>query len=177
MNNLKSIRLSELKTQAVFLLKDFQSNSAKAIVAASRFTKIQPFQNTAPEVLLQSPETVKLKHAYAVLAFEYGFSAWTQLKEAVIENDCLYRYSCVAFVHSWFKDYNEARRYFEKNGGYLISFWKDYAVCGPEYISCIGLGSHEDLWKKIGYNWVQPKDTEAYSKLKSLARENYLLQL
>ena len=176
MNNLKPIRLSELKTQAAFLLKDLQSNPAKATEAALRFTKIHPFHNT-PTQVIQSSGLVKLKHAYAVLAIENGFPDWAQLKDAIIENDCLYRYSCVAYVHSWFKDYSEAKHYFELNGGYLISFWKDYAVCGPEYISCIGLGSYEALWEKIGYNWVQPKDIEAYSKLKSLARENYLLQL
>ena len=173
MDKLKPLRHKDLKHQADFLLKDLK-NTSRAAETARRFSQIKPFINTTPDTLLRAVKTVRLKHAYAVLAFERGYSHWWELKEAVIENDCLYRYCCTAFVHQWFTHYDEAKKYFEKNDGYLLSFWNDYAVCGAEYITCLGLGEHQRLWSRIGYNWVTPADTEAYTKLKSLARENYL---
>jgi len=33
------------------------------------------------------------------------------------------------------KDYHAAHAYHQKHGGYLLSFWKDYVVCGEEYIA------------------------------------------
>jgi len=41
----------------------------------------------------------------------------------------------------------------QKHGGYLLSFWKDYVVCGEEYIARIGLGDYQKQWQSIGYDW------------------------
>lgn len=121
------------------------------------------------------PGSIKLKHAYRVLASELGFKSWDKLKEAVVHNDCLYRQSGIAYVHKWFKppDLLIAEQYLSHYGGYLLRFWDDIIICGKEYISCLHLEQYEKEWALIGYNWVRPLDSAAYSFLKKQAILNY----
>jgi len=176
MNILKPVRLSELKTQASFLLKDLHRQTEVFLPSANRFLQLPDFRFKTANWLTENPDKVLLKHAYKVIAFENNFKEWADLKYAVIENDCLYRSSGVAFIHQWFTDYQQAETYFQKNGGYLLTFWKDSVVCGDEYINYIGLGDFQDLWQKIGYNWAKPADVKAFQSLKEIAKKNYLSQ-
>lgn len=174
MNKLKPIRLAELRTQATFLLKDLSHTSELSLKAAGRLLQHPVFADKTVYWLIEQADKVKLKHAYAVLALENGFANWADFRNKVIENDCLYYSSGVAFIHAWFKDYEVAHAYFIKNGGYLLSFWGDYVVCGKEYIDCLGLGDYETQWSNIGYNWHKPKDFNAFETLKEVAVKNYL---
>jgi hypothetical protein len=176
MNSLKPVRLSELKIQASFLLKDLKRQTELAPSSANRFLQLTDFRGKTANWLAEHADTVLLKHAYKVIAHENNFREWADLKHTVIENDCLYRSSCVAYIHQWFSDYRQAEIYFQKNGGYLLTFWKDFVVCGKEYIACIGLSDYEDMWKKIGYNWSKPAEIKAFQSLKEIATKNYLSQ-
>ena len=176
MNNLKPITLRKVKSQASYLLKELKNNSTNSIAAANRFLQIPPFSNKISSWIIDHADSVQLKHAYHVIAVETGFTAWTALKHAIIENDCLYKSTCVGFVHAWFSDYAKAEIYFNRHGGYLICFWKDFVVCGKEYICGIGLSQYEEQWKSIGYNWVRPGDSKAFHFLKEAAAKNYLAQ-
>jgi len=176
MNNLKPITLRKVKSQATYLLKELKNKSTNFPQEANRFHQIPPFSNKTSSWIIDHPDSVQLKHAYHVLAVEAGFTTWATLKHAIIENDCLYKSACVGFIHAWFSDYAKAEIYFNMHGGYLISFWKDYVVCGKEYISGIGLSQYEEQWKNIGHNWVKPHDMKAFHFLKQAAAKNYLAQ-
>ena len=176
MNNLKPIRLSDLKTQAVFLIKDLKNNPDLSSKSAKRFLQISCFSGNTEDWLIEHYDIVQLKHAYNVIALENRFNTWADLKKTVIENDCLYKSGCVGFIHAWFNDYQKAEIYFRQHGGYLLSFWKDFVVCGKEYISCIGLSQYDDHWKSIGYNWAKPNDKKAFQLLNEKAKNNYLSQ-
>ncbi len=176
MNCLKPITLRKLKFQASYLLKELKSNSTNSVKVANRFLQIPFFSNKTVSWIIDHVDSIQLKHAYQVIAIETGFKNWTELKHVVIENDCLYKSGCVGFVHAWFSDYLQAEIYFNKHGGYLISFWKDFVVCGKEYISGIGLSQYQEQWKSIGYNWVKPGDMKAFHFLKETALKNYLAQ-
>ena len=176
MNSLKPVRLSELRTQATFLLKDIQQKTGLSQASANRFLQLTDFQDKTAKWLGEHSDVVLLRHAYQVIAHENNFKQWADLKRTVIENDCLYRSSGVAFIHQWFKEYQQAETYFQKNGGYLLVVWKDFVVCGKEYITCIGLSNYENLWKKIGCNWAKPADVTAFQFLKEAAQKNYLAQ-
>ncbi|MBK6264840.1 hypothetical protein JKA74_07315 [Marivirga sp. S37H4] len=173
MNNLRAIRLSDLKIQASFLLKNLRNKPDSTSESVKRFLQIPSFSLKSEEWLIENSGFVKLKHAYAVIAHENGFHSWIDLKETVIKNDCLYNPSCVGIVYAWFKNYSDAEEYFKKNGGYLLTFWRDYVVCGNEYITCIGLNQYEEQWQAIGYNWVHPKDNKAFQYLQKMAKTNY----
>ncbi|MTI32281.1 hypothetical protein [Xanthovirga aplysinae] len=177
MDSLTPVRLRELKVQATILLKEFKTNfSQEAEEVAARFLQIPYFSNETVDYLLKHSDKVKLKDAYFLIALEKGFKNWAELKQEVVEKDCLYKPSGIAFVHGWFRNYNEAEAYFQQNGGYLLYFWNDFIVCGKEYIECLELGSYTLQWKKIGYNWQNPLDPEAHQFLKGKAQRNYLNQ-
>jgi hypothetical protein len=176
MNILKPVRLSHLKTQAVFLLKDLRSNSLESKRAAAQFLKIPAFSGRTIQWILDNTDAFKLKDALLVIALNNGFSSWTDLKKLVIQQDCLYRSSHVGLIYAWFSNYEKAAIYHKQNGGFLIKFWKDFAVCGNEYISCLSLSEYPDHWKRIGYNWVKPADQQAWEFLNQKAVERYLDQ-
>lgn len=173
MNTLKPVRLAELKTQAALLLKELRKGSFNA---AQRFLQLPHFQNKDPEWLMLHPDTIRLKHAYQVIAATYGYPGWNALRQAVIQNDCLYRPCCVAYVHAWFSGYEQAAAYQAQHGGYLLRFWKDHIVCGKEYITCIGMDPFEEQWQLTGYDWVKPKDKTAHAFLLQQATKNYISQ-
>lgn len=175
MNSLKPIRLRQLKIKAALLLKDLAgADAGRALETASRFLQIRTFADKHPEWLIHNKSVVRLKHAYHLIATEYGFKTWAELKQAVVTSDCLYRPSAVAFIHSWFKDYAFAEKYFLDHGGYLLCFWKDYIVCGEEYITRLGLGGFTEEWKLIQYNWVRPENQAAFLRIREQAIKNYL---
>ena len=172
MNNLKPTRLGILKKQANRVYKEFTGEIAD-VAAAGYFIKIPAFAGKTTAQLLQHKDSVKLKHAYNVVALLHGFDNWTALREFVIRQDCLYISKGVPFIHAWFSDYTQAVKYQENHGGYLLCFWKDIIVCGNEYINCLNLGLHTEHWKAINYNWVKPANAEAWQFLYEKACLHY----
>ena len=142
MDTIKPIRLAELKLQATFLFKRFKSNSENSHLLAERLLQLPHFKSYKTDTLATNKQWVKLKHVYHLLALENGCKSWGDLKDFVIENDMLYNQSGVPYIHSWFQRYKEALIYFKVNGGYLLSFWNDFIVCGDEYIKCLELHSY-----------------------------------
>lgn len=159
-------RLNSYRKEAKTLFKSLSQNSGLHLL----LTKAYPHL-TAPR---QVRPTFQLKHIYHLMALEYGFNNWSEMKEYIIEQDMLYKKSGVAVIHSWFPSYSLALAYFKKNGGYLLKFWDDYVVCGPEYIKLLNLHTYAQQWQLIGYNWVEPAHLEAYHTLYNTARELYL---
>jgi len=176
MNTLKPIRLSELKTQASFLLKELRNSSADNRKSAERFLALPGFEDKTSQWIAEHLDAIQLKHAYLVLAVENGFTSWTEFRRIVIDKDCLYKSSSVGFIHSWFNHYPQAEAYHLRHGGYLLSFWDDYVVCGEEYINRIGLDIYQEQWRSIGYDWVAPKNRNAWTFLNEKARLNYINQ-
>jgi hypothetical protein len=176
MNTLKPVRLHALKKGAVFLLKDFNSVSPASLQAANRLLQLPVFSGKTVQWMKDHAGSIQLKHAYQVLALEAGFNTWAALKQSVIQQDYLYRSAGVPYVHAWFKDYAAAEVYFLQHGGYLLCFWKDFIVCGKEYIRCLGLDSYEAYWQKTGGNWLKPQDQAAWQFLQQQAINNYLSQ-
>lgn len=174
MNKLKPVRLVELKIQAKILLKNLKSPvNTIAESSLKRLLLIPEFHILSKGNKQPIAERVQLKHALKVIATEYGYNDWTSLKNDVVENDLLFRQSGVAYVHRWFKDYNTAKEYHNKNNGYLLKFWNDIIVTGKEYISCLKLNDLETQWSLIGNDWVKPANSKAFDILKKQAVINY----
>ncbi len=176
MDILKPVRLHSLKTAASLLFKDFKNNAGRGIIAAERLCQVPDFKQRSAEWLMAHASQVQRKHAYTAVAIEHGYANWPDLKRTVVDNDCLYRSSGVAYIHAWFRDYEAAKQYQDRHQGYLLAFWKDFVVCGKEYIDHIGLGAYEAYWKRIGYNWVQPSDKTAWTLLHAQATAIYQSQ-
>lgn len=176
MDILKPVRLNSLKTAASLLFKDFKNNAGRGIIAAGRLRQVPDFKQRSAEWLIAHASLVQRKHAYTAIAIEHGYANWPDLKRTIVDNDCLYRASGVAYIHAWFRDYAAAEQYLNQHRGYLLSFWKDFVVCGKEYIAHIGLDADETYWKRIGYNWVQPADKTAWAVLHEKATVIYQSQ-
>lgn len=71
-----------------------------------------------------------------------------------------------AVLNSWFTNYEEARRSLETNGGYLLPFKNQFFVTQSEGIRELGLDPDDPDWQRIGWDWVRPKDEEAWVRLR-----------
>lgn len=164
MKTLQAVRLSTLKKEAKLLHKSIKNDYS---IAVKRYMNLPHFSNLLPN-------EIKLKHAFQVIAIEYGYDNWNDLRSDIIERDMLFRKNGVGLVHKWFKQYNKALLYHQRNGGYLLRFWNDYVICGHEYIELINLSDYQNEWKVIGYNWIEPKSGVAFKRLRKAAERAYL---
>jgi hypothetical protein len=171
MKTLHPIRLKQLKVEAKLLHKalstDFQ-NTAK------RYLHLPELRQLSITQLEKHLPQIKLKHAYRVISYEYGFQSWEELMSTVVEQDLLFRKQGVGLIHKWFNDYNEAVAFHKRHGGYLLSFWRDYVVCGQEYIRLLNLDQYSSDWKSIEFNWIKPACAHAHQRLLHKARIQYL---
>jgi hypothetical protein len=71
-----------------------------------------------------------------------------------------------AVLNRWFTTYAEARSSLESEGGYLLPFKSQFFVTLREGIRELGLDPDDPDWALIGWDWVEPKDREAWKRLK-----------
>ena len=168
---LHPIRLKQLKAEIKLLHKALKTDVNRT---ASRYLEHPLFRNLSLAEFEKKLPEIQLKHSYHVVAYEYGYNRWEDLKEEVVKNDLLFRSNGVGFVYKWFNTYREAELYHTNQGGYLLKFWGDYVVCGEEYIRLLQLDQYLKEWESIGFNWVQPAEPVAYQKLYDKAVREYL---
>lgn len=152
-----SFSVEECKIQASILLKILRSSDMqKALAAAKRLQILPEFINVSPEEILKIE--VKRKQALTVVAIEKGFHSWSELK---------YQLPFIrgGFLNQWFKNYEDAKLYLQSNGGFLLPFQKQFFVCDKDYINHLGFDSEDRDWKSIDFDWVKPKDKEAWQRL------------
>jgi hypothetical protein len=71
-----------------------------------------------------------------------------------------------AVLNRWFTTYAEARSSLESEGGYLLPFKSQFFVTLREGIRELGLDPDDPDWALIGWDWVEPKDRDAWKGLK-----------
>ena len=71
-----------------------------------------------------------------------------------------------AVLNRWFTTYEEARASLEAEGGYLLPYKGQYFVTLGEGIRELGLDPDDPNWARIGWDWVRPKDSDAWERLK-----------
>lgn len=172
MKELRPIRLSQLKVEAKLLHKNFKSDFDSSV---NKYLSHPFFKTLSSSEIEEKRTNIRLKDIYHIIASEYGFTCWEDLKRQVVKNDLLYRSNGIGLIHKWFKSYPEASKYQIKHGGYLLQFWADYVICGMEYIQLLELHRYAEEWKAIGYNWIEPSDKHAFQKLYQKAMLQYNL--
>ena len=70
------------------------------------------------------------------------------------------------FLNSWFTDYDKARAYLEKDGGFLLPYRDQFVITEAGGIRELGLDPNDPDWEKIGCDWARPKNAEAWERLK-----------
>ena len=72
-----------------------------------------------------------------------------------------------AILSRWFTTYEEARSAREAEGGYLLLYKNHYFVTTSEAIRELGLDPADPDWARIGWDWVFPRDSQAWQRLKA----------
>ncbi len=70
-----------------------------------------------------------------------------------------------AFLSRWFTSYQEARASREAEGGYLFPYGNEFFVSQAEAVRELGLDPLDPDWERIGWDWVRPRDREAWERL------------
>ena len=70
------------------------------------------------------------------------------------------------FLNRWFANYEEARQALESGGGFLLPYRKHFFVCEADVIQALGLEPEDPDWERIGRDGAQPKDQDAYQRLR-----------
>ena len=164
---------SELRAAARRLLRRLRSEDrATALEAAERFVRLRSFAGETPARVLDRRADVRLKHALAVIALEYGSESWLALKTAAdrVEEPPMYVPRMETLLNRWFARYADARASLEEYAGYLLPYRNQFFICEREGIVALGLDPEDPDWKAIGYDWVRPADREAWSRLRGKRR-------
>jgi len=69
-----------------------------------------------------------------------------------------------AFLNRWFNTYEEARAALDSDGGYLFACRHQYFVTTGAAVRELGLDPEDLDWQHIGFDWVQPADTDAWER-------------
>ena len=78
------------------------------------------------------------------------------------------------FLNRWFVSYEEARASLGKQGGFLFPYNRQFFVCEEGAIRALGLDPGDPDWQRIGYDWVEPLDRQAWLRL-ATRREQAML--
>jgi len=149
--------VSECKIQASILLKSIRSSDLQKALASAKWLQILPeFKQVSCDEIIKID--VKRKSVLNVIALEKGFDSWSELK-------CQLPFIRGGFLNQWFKNYDDAKSYLQSNGGFLLPYQKQFFVCDQNYINHLGFNAEDNDWKLINYDWVKPKNKEAWQHL------------
>lgn len=175
--------LEELKTRAALLLKDLRTGDHPAADrAAWRLRRATALR--APSTPARMRETARLKHALEAVAREQGFPDWSackrhfELAPHAVDLQAPRRLTADRegdgpfapilrgnYLHLWFADYEEADKVRRENGGYLLTYRRQYFVCGEDAIAALGLDPADPDWDLMGRDWAWPGDQAAKARL------------
>ena len=177
------LSLPEYRVRAKRLLKGLRHPESEeaAAEAMARFRRLRSFSDkTAAQVYQEA----RLKHALTVVALEGGYGSWRALKASAEKTGSLlggpyrgpamYARGLDVFVNRWFVSYEEARDSLEKQGGFLLPYKSQFFVCEEGVIRALGLDPDDPDWQRIGYDWTEPRDRQAWLRLAG-KREQALL--
>jgi hypothetical protein len=160
--------IEEFKIRASILIKELRAGSA---AAEARIQAVR-----------RAGERWKRKDALAVIAREAGFPSWTSLKARyslgnAADTELLFsRPGTGAFLNRWFRSYAEAKSSLASEGGYLFPYRNQYFVCEDGFVDGLNLEAAPEDWEKIGRNWIEPLDREAWARLYAAFRRRGLMR-
>ena len=88
------------------------------------------------------------------------------MSDSNTEGPIMYVARMDAVLNRWFTSYEEARASLASEGGYLLPYKNQFFVTLSEGIRDLGLDPDDPDWSRIEWDWVQPKDHEAWKRLK-----------
>ena len=161
--------MRELKVRAELLHRKIQAADVRAL---ARLRVLPEFRRATAESLKALAPTFRRKHCLSVVAAEFGFASWLEMKAVLCGKDqaagfgtLLCPKRCAAHLNIWCKTYSEAAGIHKGRGGYLLAFRDQYLVVDRYYIESLGLDPDDPDWKALGFDWVRPRDVDARTRL------------
>ncbi len=150
------------------LLKTQRGSESQSKESSMSKTPLDSFRIKAK--LLQkakkkSGTNILLKDAYAILAKASGFSSWQDLKATLEVNQIFCPRGHSAIWKNWYASYEEALLEVRTGKKFLLPYQKEFFVCDTHYIEFLGLQSDDTDLLKVGNNWVQPNDMQAFERM------------
>ncbi len=109
---------------------------------------------------------IQLKTALGIVAKASGYPTWRALRSGMDAGDLLSPRGS-AFWNVWYATYEDAKKHLDTSGGYLLPYQRHFFICDIHYIESLGLSPSDADLKKVGNDWVWPKDAAAWKKLKA----------
>jgi hypothetical protein len=88
------------------------------------------------------------------------------MTEAPLAGPEMYVPTMDVFLNRWFTNYEAARTAREREGGFLFPYRHHYYVAGAAAVRELGLDPEDPDWERIGWDWVHPRDREAWARLR-----------
>jgi hypothetical protein len=167
------LSLRECKIRASLLLKELLSDDPpRATRAAERLRVVPAFARLTPDAVLARKTSVRHKHALAVIAHEQGHASWVTLKQALgaeeqprLDTEAFFDATRGILLNRWFASYPEAAESLRRDGGYLFPFREQFFITEAGFITALGVDPADPDWARMGFNWVEPLDPAARSRL------------
>jgi hypothetical protein len=114
---------------------------------------------------------IQLKVAFQILAKIAGFESWREMKQTLQDSEEFVAPFSSAHWNVWYSSYEESKMHLQDHGGYLLPYQKHFFVCDENYIKSLGIAIDDPDLQKVGFNWVEPKDPNAWSSLRVKLRQ------
>lgn len=108
---------------------------------------------------------VLLKEALGLVAKSAGYESWRDLKKTLDETGVFSPPRGSAYWNVWYSKYDEARDHLSQSGGFLLPFERHFFICDINYIESLGIKRGDPDLEKVGFNWVEPLEEAAWSRL------------
>lgn len=82
-----------------------------------------------------------------------------------LDDIAMYISGMSVFLNRWFTTYDEARQARDAEGGILFPYRNHFFITETAATRELGLDPEDPDWEKIGFDWVRPKDAEAWMRL------------
>ncbi|WP_437648743.1 hypothetical protein [Sorangium sp. So ce362] len=162
----------ELKIRAELLHKRLASNDAGAL---ARLRALPELGRADEAALAAAVPGLRRKHCLAVVARECGFSSWERARLALAGEPGAPELGTLLYgghggvLHHWFATHDEALAHVaalpEAPRSYLLTYKHHFFVADRAFVASLGLDPDDPDWQAIGWDWAQPADLAARSRL------------
>lgn len=141
-------------------------------MAMSRIESLKIKAKLLQKAKKKAGKDIPLKEALDTLAQTSGFKSWREFKEILEATEHFYPGKGTAYWNVWHSSYEEAcAQLKEKMDIYLLPYQKDFFICEIDYIESLGISRTDEDLKKVGRNWVEPQDDQAWERLQRRVRK------
>ncbi|MEJ6395378.1 hypothetical protein V8J82_19110 [Gymnodinialimonas sp. 2305UL16-5] len=120
-----------------------------------------------PAALEKLDGVTKRRRALDVAAHDIAGTSYASLRvgAGVAQPEQFFTPKMSAFWNHWFAHYVEAAAHRAANGGVLLPYKTQFVVVELHFLRALGLDPDDPDWRRIGFDWVRPRDAQAFVRL------------